>query len=164
VARIRGCRSIVGVASIVTCAKPACAARAVSPSAPEAPVDVVVAAIDLAGLVELDAAVARDSEGFHQHPPSRCQHARQPAQQAERVLDAMEDPEAHDHVEALTAGHQPHCVAAHVLDARVQQRGDRAKTLTPLQLDPQRALTQATYCSLSTATTRAAPRCSARKA
>jgi hypothetical protein len=35
VATMRGCRSIVGVASIVTRAKPACAARAVSPSAPK---------------------------------------------------------------------------------------------------------------------------------
>ena len=31
---------------------------------------------------------------------------------------------------------QPHRVAAHVLDARVQQLGDRAKALTALELDP----------------------------
>ena len=67
----------------------------------------------------------------------------------------MQDPEAEDHIEALTGVHERQRVA--VLHTRAQQLGDRTEALAAFELDPQRALTQATYCSLSTATTRATP-------
>ena len=82
------------------------------------------------------AAVAGDSVGLHKQPPAGRQQAPEGAQQAERVLDAVQDPEAEDHVEALTGVHERERVAAHVLHARAQELGDRAEALAAFELDP----------------------------
>jgi hypothetical protein len=99
----RGCPSIVGVASIVASAKPAAGKRGQSAGA-EAPVDELVTGIDRAALRYLDrplvdATVVRDPVGLHEQAAAGREALAERAHQAERVLDAMQDPEAEDHIE-----------------------------------------------------------------
>src|SRR5215218_9269346 len=122
--------SIVGVASTVASANPARPASAVRSPAPEAPVDELVTAIDPAALLYLDrpladATVVGDPVGLHEQAAAGREALAERAHQAERVLDAMRDPEAEDHVETLARVPERERVAAHVLHARAEQRADR---------------------------------------
>ena len=94
---------------------------------------------------------------------ARHQHVGECPQQRDRVGHPVQDPHAQHHVEAFTELAHVQRVHPLVLDARGEELGDSAEAGTARSVMPKRARTHSTYCSLSTATTRRAPRPSARK-
>lgn len=87
----------------------------------EAPVEVVVTRIHLTGMWDVDSAFGRagiveDAGGLDEQPPTRREPSGKDLQQPERIIDAMQDAEAEDEVEALPkvgddAGRQPAAIA-----------------------------------------------------
>jgi hypothetical protein len=98
------------VASILASANPARPASAVTGIVP-------------AGLLYLDrpladATVVGDPVGLHEQAAAGREALAERAHPAERVLDAMQDPEAEDHVETLAGVLERDRVAAHLLHSR----------------------------------------------
>ena len=132
----------------------------------ETPVDELVAVVDVSGLVDLDSrGVARQTRtvGLDDQLPGRRQDVGQRPQQRDRVGHPMQDPEAQDQVEAFPQAPDVERVHPLVVNVRAEDAGNRVEAGTAGQGNVEPALTQSTYCSLSTATTRRAPRRSARK-
>ena len=107
-------------------------------AAAELPEDELVVGVDPAGIGNAEhalvgSAVARHSMGLNENASTLLQAIPEAAQQAERVTDPMQDPEAKDEVEALIQVVQFERVGTPVLDARVDQGRDRAESLTPAQ-------------------------------
>src|SRR5579875_3968105 len=73
--------------------------------------------------------------GLDQDHATLAQPPTQRPQQPERILDAVQDPEAVDEIEALVELIKRERVHPAVLDARVQQTLDRADPLAALELD-----------------------------
>lgn len=75
------------------------------PGLPEAPVHIVVARVDLAGLRGPDliavAVLGADAVGLDQHRASGRGSLAQDPEQPERFLDAVQDPKTEDEVELL---------------------------------------------------------------
>src|SRR5262245_40882650 len=119
--------------------------QAVEAPGRELPEHVRVALVHLARLGDahgavLGAVVARDAVRLEQDPAAVGESLTQQAQHPERVLDAVQDPEAVDEVEPLVELVHVERVQHPVLDIGVEEVLDRAEPLAALELNVPAAL------------------------
>ena len=135
--------------------------------AAKAPIDGVIARVHVAVLVDGHARIilpAAHAVGFQDDPPGGRRAFAQHPQQRQRRLDAVQDAKAEDDVERLPEATDLERVQPAIGHARVQSSAIARNPAPGSSSIPNRLRIQPTYCSLSTATTRAAPRRSAKKA
>ena len=106
----------------------------------EAPIDEVIAGVDVSGAVDLDrgsVVVERRAVGLEDDLAAGLEHAGQGAEDGDRVADPVQHPEAEHHVEALAELADGERVELAVVDLRVEQPVDGVEARRGRDLEPE---------------------------